>query len=266
MASERQIEERRRRDREYANRRNRLIAYGQWQPPVDAERARQHVRALLRSGTGARKIAAAAGVAHSVVVRLIYGAPAENRPPTRRLRPDVAEKLLAVEPEPPAAIGARRRLQALVAVGWSLRQLAPRLGITYNAASLIANGTRTSILPSTAEAVRRVYDELWNAQPPTGTRAERISVTKARSYADRLGWLPPLAWDDDLIDLADTALAAELGRRVEEMTDEEVRRCYTARYEHGDMSPLTAEGAREYRRRARRRELAASDATPVGVA
>ena len=43
------------------NQRTRLIAYGQWQPYVDADQARAHVRRLAVQGIGWKRTAALAG-------------------------------------------------------------------------------------------------------------------------------------------------------------------------------------------------------------
>jgi hypothetical protein len=102
-----------------------------------------------------------------------------------------------------------------------------------------------------------VYDELWNQAPPQETKQQRGAISRARGYARARGWLGPLAWDDDLIDLPPADLEAELARRAEAMTDEEVAACHTAAYRHGDRSPLVLAGAREASRR-RKAKAAAS--------
>ena len=44
--------------------------------------------------------------------------------------------------------------------------------------------------------IAALYDELWDQQPPTHTRAQRVGRSYALTVARRHGWLPPLAWDD----------------------------------------------------------------------
>jgi AraC-like DNA-binding protein len=92
------------------------------------------------------------------------------------------------------AIGIRRRIQALHAIGWSAPEIASRLGVTKQAVRDLCRPSGQLALPSTRTAVARVYDELWD-QKPTGPR-----VTVTKQWARRNGWLPPLAWDDDTID------------------------------------------------------------------
>jgi hypothetical protein len=48
-----------------------------------------------------------------------------------------------------------------------------------------------------------VYDQLWDKEPPRGTRYERSNATAASRWAKSNGWVPPLAWDDDTIDNPD---------------------------------------------------------------
>lgn len=96
------------------------------------------------------------------------------------------------------ATGTVRRLQALSAVGWSRSRLARRLGMSPRNMSRLIRGSRVRF--ETARAVRGLYDELWATAPPAGTRGDSISAARARNVAERSGWPPPMAWDDDLID------------------------------------------------------------------
>lgn len=185
-------------------RRSRMIAYGQWQPYVDAEPARQHVQALRAAGLGRRRIAQLAGVPASAVAGLLYGQP--GRPPARRLRPGTAARLLAVQPGPTAraagtpvdAAGTQRRLQALVALGHPQATLARRLGMTRS--NFGAMMRRPQVTAATARAATRLYGQLWDTPPPVGTPRARAIAAQARAHAAARGWPPPLAWDDDTID------------------------------------------------------------------
>lgn len=100
--------------------------------------------------------------------------------------------------------GTRRRLQALAVVGWSADELAPRLGV---APSMILHWrTSTSRMRKpTADAVRALYDDLWD-QPGPSSRAAATARGK--------GWAPPLAWDDDEIDKPDAQPHAPEDRRA----------------------------------------------------
>ncbi len=193
-------------ERDYARRITRLKAYGRWQPFTDAARVRAHVRHLMAYGIGAARIAALAGVPRSAVIHLLYGDPARGEPPGRRIRSATARRLLAVRPAPEnlaataavEAAGTRRRLQALVAVGWSGRVLATLLPMEPAHLNRILRG-RPTVAAATARRVRQLYDKLWDQPPPQATRGQRISAARARAHAARQNWPPPLAWDDDTI-------------------------------------------------------------------
>lgn len=185
--------------------RRRLIAYGRWQPYVDAELVRQHVPALMAMGLGWERICAIAGVGTGTVEKLLFGAAYHGQGPSNRIRPDAAAKLLAVSMDP-ALLGAtvgvdgtgtRRRLQALVVSGWSMSELARRLG--RHEANLGRTIRAPKVRAETERAVRKLYDELWNVDPAeSGMRPQSMSL--ARNHARRLGWTPVGAWDDDTID------------------------------------------------------------------
>lgn len=245
----------------WAANRRRQQAYGRWQPFVDAEPVRRHVRDLMAYGIGWQRIAALSGVSKSSVDMLLYGG--QGQPPSGKLRPDTAAKLLAVTKSVDNigklvdAAGPRRRLQALAVIGWSMKGLASRVGLHESTFGLISSGRRPQIAPPTARIIARLYDELWKQTPPESNKSERQSVQRTKGFAARRGWLSPLAWDDDLIDLPDDDLEAELARRVDLMDYREIGRCADACYRLGDRSPLIVAAAREYERRKKRKEAAA---------
>ena len=184
----------------YNTRRERDIAYGRWQSGyVDAEPARQHVLRLRAAGMGRRRLAELCGVSDSVIHVLVNGRPERGTGPSRRIACGNARAILAV-PLPATghlAAGARvditgttRRLRALVAVGYPQSDLCARLGITAgNSTSLFHAEGR--VLAGTALRVAELYDQLFMTAGPSQA---------ARDRAHRLGWAPPLAWDEDTID------------------------------------------------------------------
>jgi hypothetical protein len=178
--------------------------------------ARAHVQALGRAGIGWRRAAALAGVSTGAVSKLLYGGPGD-REPARRIRAATAAAILAVRPDAANlggaalvnAVGTHRRMQALVAIGWSQAKLAGRLGMTP--ANFAAMMRRARVTASTARAAAVVYDQLWNQPPPETGQRQKIAATRARNHAQARGWAPPLAWDDDQIDRPDGTSAE--GRR-----------------------------------------------------
>jgi hypothetical protein len=92
-------------------------------------------------------------------------------------------------------IGTQRRLQALVAMGYTWRAIDGHLG-HQNLAEKWGNHRLRYVFPSTAAKVAAVYDKLSMTLPPNQTSREKAAVTKARNLARRKGWPPPLAWDN----------------------------------------------------------------------
>jgi transcriptional regulator with XRE-family HTH domain len=173
---------------------------------VPADPVREHVQALGAAGIGWKRAAELAGISKGTMRKLLQGGPG-NRPPCQRIRPDTAAAILAVQPSAANlgaravvdATGTRRRVQALVAVGWSQAHIAAQVGLTPSGMSRLLLH-QDQVTAATARAVRAVYDELWDQAPPEGTHWEKASAARARNHALASGWAPPAAWDDDRID------------------------------------------------------------------
>lgn len=237
----------------YRMNRSRAIAYGTWQPFVDAGPVRRHVEHLRECGLGLRRIAELAGLSLTQMRVLMNGLGAKA--PSKRIRPTAAQAILGVEPTPDNlapkthidAAGSHRRLQALVCVGWSQSKLAGRLGMSVGSFGTLMRTSRITV--GKARQIRGIYDDLWDQAPPESTHHDKIAASRARNYAAAHGWLPPMAWDDELIDLPTAEFAAELDRQIAQMDEAELQRCRYARWSLGERSPLIVAGAREKERR-----------------
>lgn len=191
--------------RDYNRRLKQQNAYGR-SNMVDAEPARRHVLMLQGEGLGTRRIADLANVDRKAVQILMNGRSDRGTPPPKKIRRETAEKILAVEITLDAfagkanmdSTGGRRRLQALIAIGWSQVQLSKHIGVSDGNFTTLLDRPRWTA--ATVRAVHALYDELWNQQPPTDTAFQRRTVTAARKRARENGWPPPMAWDDDTID------------------------------------------------------------------
>jgi hypothetical protein len=104
-------------------------------------------------------------------------------------------------PEPSPA-GTRRRLQALAARAWSPGAIERESGVPARLIQRDLDKT-ANLPPWLARTVATAYDRLWNREPSTATAADRQAAAEASARAERDGWAPPMAWDDDLIDLPD---------------------------------------------------------------
>ncbi len=93
------------------------------------------------------------------------------------------------------SVGTQRRLQALAALGWTASSLAPHLFVSPERLHRWLDGTET--IPAWAwTPTSRLYErQSMPMQLPRGETAER-----ARHEALARGWVPPLAWDDDVLD------------------------------------------------------------------
>ena len=175
--------------------------FGRWQPFVDAAPVREHIRALRAACIGVEQIAMLAGISTSHVRGLGHHG-GDGDPGIRRVRPETAQRLLGIRIDQTnraphshvGATGTRRRLQALIAVGWPHDELAARLG--RRSAGLRRSMQSDSVTARTARDVTTLYEQLWNLQPPQSTDEQRAAVDAARTLAAERDWLPPLAWDD----------------------------------------------------------------------
>lgn len=88
------------------------------------------------------------------------------------------------------AIGARRRVQALMTQGWSVEQLGQQLGHSRGYLSPLLY-TQRQITPAVHQAVVDLYEQLWRTPGPS-------SSTRVRAL--KRGWATPLELDDERID------------------------------------------------------------------
>lgn len=181
-------------------------------PWTDAAPIRAHIEQLLIRGMSRHQIGELAGLHRTIIRNLVIGQPHANQPPASRIRRDNAAKLLAVGFTPCAPVpntttrnrqagvtidntGTRRRLEALMANGWSARELSRRLGHHGHALQLPKYRRCTS---NTATAVAQLYAELESTPGPS---------QPMRTYYRGRGYLPPGWWDPDTIDDPDATPA-----------------------------------------------------------
>lgn len=194
------------------NARNRQQAYGRWQPYVDAEPARRHARQLMAGGMGWKRIAKTAGLAPSTVCKLLYGDPKRNIAPSKRLRPATEKAILGIgapnlAPGTPIdPTGTTRRVQALVAVGWSLTRIGERIGISSTNMPALIDARQVQV--RTAAKVRGAYEQLAYSSPPAASSQQRAAITRARRMGAQRGWAPPAAWF--LVDIDDPDAAPDV--------------------------------------------------------
>lgn len=178
----------------------RLTEAGRMVGTVPAWPVRDHVRGLMDAGVSARRIGGAAGVSMTTLARLLWGIPWQGKPVAETIRARVAERLLALQLadfERPniTPIGVQRRLQGLIALGWTGMELSRRSDWCDREISRLTRGDLVCVLQSTAERAVALYDALHMIPAP-----ESPASTLSRRRAADAGWAPPMAWDDDIDD------------------------------------------------------------------
>jgi hypothetical protein len=179
---------------------------GTWQPLVDAEPVRQHILKLQATNFTAVRISELADLPFETVVGFLraYGNAGYRKSRKRRCTPEVAAKILAVTPDAGKpgvvdATGTIRRLRALVAAGFPMQHLGPRISLSCRTVRALIRQER--VYGRTAEAVDRLFEELKN-ENPAKHGIDRRSISRARSYAKDRKWATVKYWADrmDVID------------------------------------------------------------------
>lgn len=199
--------------------RRRELAYGTYtRALVDATPAREHLNWLRSSGMGVKVIAAASGVPKETLAGVIWGSRDRTTGAVVRrgkVASRTAERILAVRPDLNLladhaiidATGYRRRVQALVAHGWSLPAIARAVDGTVTEHQLRAWAHADRITAASARDIVAVFDRLCMLTPPTSTPQQAAMAARARRLAGRYRWVPALAWDDIDTDEAPPAVA-----------------------------------------------------------
>lgn len=234
---------------DYERTRVRQIAYGRWHPWRGTQAARRAVTTLVASGWSPRAIAQAAGVSGDSVWRLLNN-------PESRVTERVAQRLCAIDPVRDwpdgmrvPADGARRRLRALAALGYSLRMIEQVAGVGVATLSQVRSGKATTVRARVWRAIHQAYETL--VTPAEGARADDI-----RDDARRQGWPPPHAWEafpDSWLDLPEGQLQAEIVAWVDAMSPADIAAEYWAS-RRGYVSPITGEAKRRYYAQRRERQ------------
>lgn len=184
--------------------RRREQAYGTYtRAQVPAGPVREHLAWLSTHGLGLRAVAAATGISLGTLTGIRWGRPQKDgwgQSPS--VSGKYATTILAVRPEahlllPGAcvpAVGTHRRIEALMALGWSGAELTRRAGRPHGWLGRLRKAEQ--ITAGSARQVAELYDELWTTRPSASTQAERAMVSRTLSFAARHGFAAPLAWDD----------------------------------------------------------------------
>jgi hypothetical protein len=173
----------------------RVQTLGRPSPYVDVAPVRGHIAILRGAGIGYDQIARLAHTS-TTHIREINDAVQRSgaRPPIRRIRCGLAQRILDIAAVPANraansridATGARRRLQALVALGHPVPYLARQL--RRSPATVRRLLTARTVTAHMARCIDTLYEQLSNTPPPLDTAAHRA----ARQLATNHGWRPPM--------------------------------------------------------------------------
>lgn len=155
----------------------------------DTTAARRHLQALYARGVSVDKVAAQTGLGATSVWRIGSGK-------AKRARAETLRKILALDVDTAttrsvSALGTRRRVQALVRIGWPYSELTRRTGLGATTLRKVIYRERLTV--GVAEKVAAVYRELAEKPGPSA---------RATTLATRKGFLSPAAWGDDIDDPA----------------------------------------------------------------
>lgn len=128
---------------------------GDWNGIVPAARARRHLLDLSRQGVGRRAVAAASGVAQTVIQEIRAGRRPQIRARTERQLLAVDRQAFSGGVKVPAA-ATWRRITQLLEEGYTKGRLARELGMTQPALQL----GRRRVLAATAARVERLHARL----------------------------------------------------------------------------------------------------------
>ncbi|MEV6165761.1 helix-turn-helix transcriptional regulator [Streptomyces sp. NPDC052052] len=168
---------------------------------VPAGPVREHILKLLERGLSMEQIDRESAVSVTTVRRLINGQANLSRANAEKILRVPLTVRVSLGDVP--ALGAMRRVRALYALGHFNWEIAKRAGVSRDTVSYLAAGKWQTLKVGADNGIRAAYDQL---SMRTG------SSTKTRLLAERQGWAPPLAWDDDTIDAP--AAVPDLGEEV----------------------------------------------------
>jgi len=172
---------------------------------VEPARAQAHVQELVANhGLSIRGIAEAAGISAFIVSDLNRGLKGSLYRETEAAILGVTADSVLSRSNPDGFvpnIGGRRRIQALMAMGWRHQDLTPMLGMST---ANIVHQQGGWFTKKKHDAIKELYDRIWNQRGPATT----LSINRIA----KAGYAPPLAWDDETID--DPNATPDLGAAV----------------------------------------------------
>ena len=155
-------------------------------PQQPAATVRTHLHWLFAAGMTRKAICADANISRETIYQILSG----KQP---HVKAGTAAVLFAVKPRIAAengfvpALGAIRRARALVAFGYTAREIARRAELSEREVLYLLNGDRTKIRLSVWNRIATVFERLSATPGPS-------NVARGKGLVNR--WAVPAAWDD----------------------------------------------------------------------
>lgn len=158
-------------------------AYGRWEPYIDAEPVRTHLQWLRDRGMGLRHLSRVVGISRSSLARILQDS--GGIPQRRRVRPETAERILAVYPTLDdyadgvrlPADETRRMMRELKGLGWTFRGLSEATGLSRKA--LWGATVQESVTARTARIIRDLHRD--RPVPPQWAQAQPSAIDMSRN-------------------------------------------------------------------------------------
>lgn len=167
----------------------RAQAAGEESGTVDAATVRAHLHELAANGMGADTVAAITGLPIAVVADIAGRARRAERDIALTIMrvhafPEDAEERAAISPH-----GARRRIHALVALGWTFEQVAGWLEMGAGDLTALIGPQVATIRAGVHHKIAAMFDARSMTVP-------QVKDPRSLALAAAEGWVTPLAWDD----------------------------------------------------------------------
>lgn len=187
---------------------------------MPAEQVQDHYYLLAAAGISAHQIAGITGLS----VRAVRAAGETIRTGTQRhglVDRKAGELILGVHADTtdlPAdarvlAVGAKRRVQALIALGWTVDQISAWLRVPAATVDALLTPTTVFVSARAHRTIAKVYRDHFGEVPPVKDPA---SLDRARTN----GWRTGMAWDDIDMDAVPASALTATGHGAEVIVDD----------------------------------------------
>lgn len=175
---------------------------GQPGTQTTAVRAQQHLIGLRSGGETFASLHRRTGMSEAGLVDLVHGR-------RKKIFITTEARILALRPiksteavragAQVSPLGARRRLQALVAEGFVRKWMSLETGIAENNLTFMMTGQVKYLLESTEARVKELYGK-YAGTDPLALGLSEVAVRRQQAKGKRANWAGSIYWDDDSLD------------------------------------------------------------------